>query len=140
MQSAPDYQFDIDEADDEEWTHYSTVLYPSAEDFQQIHNQNVINRLLQEGDSLDKPRRVDHFANFKNADDREAFVAAATAIGFEAVSRPEAEGETEFPFSVGLLRVDSVDPETIDRITFELFELAEQHNGEYDGWASPVVK
>jgi uncharacterized protein (TIGR01619 family) len=140
MQSAPEYRFDIDEAEDAEWTHYSTVLYPAAEDFQQIHNQNVITRLMQEGDSLSEPRPVDHFANFKTETDRETFVAAAAELGFEAVSRPEVQGEAEFPYSVGLLRVDSVDPETIDAVTFELFELAEQHHGEYDGWTSPVVK
>ncbi len=140
MQSTPEYRFEIDEADDGEWKHYSDVLYPSPEDFQQIHNQHVITRLQQAGDSLTQPRPIDHFANFQNEPDREAFIAAATALGFEAVSRPERKEETEFPLAVGLLRVDAVDGETIDNVTFELFELAQQHNGEYDGWASPVIK
>ena len=140
MGSFPDHEFEIDEADDFEWEHYSNVLYPSPEDFQQIHNQHVISRLQLAGDTLTVPRPVDHFANFKTSDDREAFIASASGLGYEAVSRPDREAESEYPFSVGLLRVDAVDPETIDNITYELFELAKQHDGEYEGWGSKVVK
>jgi uncharacterized protein (TIGR01619 family) len=141
MSSAPEYEFEIDEADDEGWQHYLDVLYPSPEDFQQIHNQHVISRLYDAGDSLTEPRPVDHFANFQSETDRESFIVAAAELGYEAVSRPErSEEETEFPFAVGLLRVDIVDAETIDRITLELFELARQYDGEYEGWGSKVVK
>ena len=141
MSTAPEYEFEIDEADDAEWQHYLDVLYPSPEDFQQIHNQHVISRLYDAGDSLSEPRPVDHFANFATETDREAFITAAAELGYEAASRPErTEEETDFPFAVGLLRVDSVDAETIDRITYELFELARQHDGEYEGWGSKVVK
>ena len=141
MITAPEYEFEIDDADDADWQHYLDVLYPSAEDFQQIHNQHVISRLYDAGDSLTEPRPVDHFANFATEADRESFITAAAELGYEAASRPErTEEETEFPFAVGLIRVDSVDAETIDRITFELFELARQHDGEYEGWGSKVVK
>lgn len=141
MSSVSEYEFEIDVADDPEWTHYQNVLYPSAEDFQQIHNQHVISQLQQAGDSLTAPRPVDHYANFRTVEDRDAFIAAAEAEGYESVSRPDrTEDGSEFPYSVGLLRVDPVDPDTIDRITFELFDLARQHTGEYEGWASKVVK
>ncbi len=140
MQSAPEYEFEIDDAEDEEWQHYKDVLYPSPEDFQQIHNQHVITQLQQAGDVLTTPRPVDHYANFKTAEDREAFVTAAGALGFEAASRPERAADQEYPFAVGLLRTDAVDPETVDRVTFELFELAQEHAGEYEGWGSSVVK
>ncbi|WP_010586101.1 DUF695 domain-containing protein [Schlesneria paludicola] len=141
MSSVSEYEFEIDVADDPEWSHYQNVLYPSPEDFQQIQNQQVISQLQQAGDSLTEPRPVDHYANFRTAEDRDAFIAAAAAEGYESVSRPDrTDDEGEFPFSVGLLRVDPVDPETIDRITFELFDLARQHTGEYEGWGSKVVK
>lgn len=140
MQSVAGYEFEIDEADDEEWRHYWDVLYPSPEDFQQIRNQHVITQLQLAGDSLTEPRPLDHFANFKNEEDRAAFIASAQNLGFEAASQPYREQKSEFPFSVGLLRVDAVDPETVDRVTYELWELAQQHHGEYDGWGSTVIK
>jgi uncharacterized protein (TIGR01619 family) len=140
MGLTPEYKFEVDDADDEAWEHYSNVLYPSPEDFQQINNQHVISRLYEAGDPLNVPRPVDHFANFTSEEDRDAFATAAESLGFEVVSRPEREPESEYPYSVGLIRIDSVDAETIDQVTFELFELAQEHDGEYDGWASKVVK
>ena len=139
MSSFSEYRFEVDESEDTEWSHYHDILYPSPEDFQQIHNQHVITRLHQAGDTLTQPRPVDHYANFRTNDDRDAFVAATQALGYEAASRPDRSDETDFPFAVGLIRVDPVDAETIDRITFELFELAQQHGGEYEGWGSKVV-
>lgn len=140
MQTFTDYKSEIEQADDPAWQHYLDVLYPSPEDFHQIHNQHVITQLQMGGDSLTVPRPVDHYANFKTAEDRELFIATASGIGYEVASRPDRQTDADFPFAVGLLRVDSVDPETIDRITFELFELAERHNGEYEGWGSKVTK
>ena len=140
MSSTPQYEFEIDEAEDPEWDHYFNVLYPSPEDFQQIHNQHVISKLYEAGDSLTEPRQVDHFANFQTEEDREQFVSAAAELGYEATSRPAPNEESEFPYNVGLVRVDAVDAETIDRITFELFDLARKFEGEYEGWGSKVVK
>ena len=140
MQSFPDYQIEIDEADDAEWQHYQDVLFPAPEDYQQINNNHLISRLETAGDPLTTPRPIDHFANFKTSEGREAFIAAAAGQGFEAVSRPERSDDEELPFAVGLLRVDAADPDTIDNVTFELFELAREHDGEYEGWTSPVVK
>lgn len=140
MKPFSDYHSDIDDADDGEWSHYWNVLYPSPEDFQQINNAHEIGRLQREGDSLTQPRPVDHFANFKSDEDRNEFAIAAGALGYETVSQKENAENSEYPFSLGLLRTDAVDPETIDDITFELFELAEKYNGEYEGWTSPVVK
>jgi uncharacterized protein (TIGR01619 family) len=139
MESASDHQFEIDEAEDPEWSHYANVLFPTPEDFQQIANQHVIARLLDSGDSLDKPRPVDHFANFASETDRATFAVAAEAIGFEIVSQREREAE-DLPYSLGMLRTHAVDEDTIDHITFELFELARKHNGEYDGWGAGIVK
>lgn len=140
MQSMPEYRFETESADDEEWQHYQDVLYPSPEDFQQIHNEHVIGQLQRAGDSLFTPRPVDHYANFKTEEGRDAFIIAADAVGFETVSRPDREGESVYPFAVGLMRISAVDPETIDQVTFEVFDLVREHQGEYEGWGSKVVK
>lgn len=136
----PNLEMEIHESDDPDWTHYSNVLYPSPEDFQQIHNDHVIRKLEQEGDSLTTPRPVDHFANFPTEADRTEFSIAAGALDYETVSQPDRDEDTEFPYSIGLLKTHPVDSETIDEVTFELFQLASQYNGQYEGWGSKVVK
>ena len=140
MTAKPDYRFEIDDAPDARWQHYFDVLHPSPEDLQQIQNQQIISRLYDAGDSLTQPRPVDHFANFKTDEDRQGFISTVERLGFEVVSRPDRTDELEFPFSVGLLKIDSVDAESIDRITFELFDLAKEQGGVYDGWGCNVVK
>ena len=141
MEPFEDYEYEADVQDDAEWAQYFNVLYPGDEDAQQIFNRRVIDRLAESGDSLTTPRRVDHFANFPSEESRSEFIADAVAAGYEVVSQKRRdESDTEFPFSVGLQRDSAVDWETIEDITFELFDLARQHQGEYDGWGSEVVR
>ena len=138
MSSFPDYQFEIDEADDENGTHYTDVLSPSVEDQQQIQNHHQIFELEQNGDNLETPRPIFHRVNFPTAEDREEFIAAASSMAYSVVEKLETE--LELPFAVELTKVDAADPETIDQITFELFDLAGTHQGQYECWRSDVVK
>ena len=138
MTSFPDYRFEIDEADDESWSHYTDVLSPSLEDQQQIQNHHQIFELEQNGDNLETPRPIFHRVNFPTAEDREKFVVAASSMGYSVVETPETE--LELPYAVEMTKVDAADPETIDQITFELFDLAGTHQGQYERWRSDVAK
>lgn len=48
------------------------------------------------------------------------------------------EGE-ERPSGAQVMRTDATDLEHIHAVVMDLIELAERHDGEYDGWGSPVV-
>lgn len=138
MNSFPEYKFEVEEADDEGWSHYTDVLLPSAEDQQQIQNQHQISELEQNGDNLDTPRPIFHRVNFPTAESRDDFVVSASSLGYSVVEKVESDSES--PFAVELTKVDAADPDTIDQITYELFELAVTNNGEYDSWRCDVVK
>ena len=75
-----------------------------------------------------------------SAPDYQFEITEVLALDFEVASQPERGDESEFPFALGLIRNHAVDVETVDDVTFELFELAQQHQGEYEGWGSKVVK
>jgi len=141
MEKYEEYEFETGSQEDEEWSQYFNVLYPSPEDEQQIFNRQVIDRLNEAGDSLTTPRAVTHHASFKTEEDRAAFLKALPAgtykIKDESVNDEE---ESDWPYTVSLERVSPVDWETVDEITFELFDLALEHDGEYDGWGSPVIR
>lgn len=141
MEAFEDYEFETGSQEDEEWSQYFDVLYPSPEDAQQIFNRQVIDRLSDSGDSLETPRAVDYFANFPSSESRSQFIAEVVAKGYEVVGqRFNNEPGAELPYTVNLQRVSPIDWDTIDEFTFELFDLAAEHEGEYDGWGSPVVK
>lgn len=138
MTSFPSYQIELDEADDENWTHYTDVLSPSPEDQQQIQNQNQIYELEQNGDDLDTPRPIFHSLSFPTEQTRDDFVVAATSLGYSVVEKSETD--SEMPFAVELTKIDPVDPETIDQVTYELFELSVNYDGIYGNWRADPAK
>lgn len=141
MENFEQYEFETGSHDDEDWEQYQNVLFPGPEDQQQIFNRQVIDRLAESGDPLTKPRPVDHFANFPSAANRSDFVKAISATGNYIVIDEDFddEDEAEMPYGVSLQRVSAVDWDTIEDITIELFEMAQEHGGEYEGWGSQVV-
>jgi regulator of RNase E activity RraB len=141
MEPYTSYEYETGEHEDSDWAQYFDVLFPGPEDAQQIYNRRVIEELSDSGDTLTTPRPVDHFASFPSAEERASFIAAAKEAECEVVSEGfDEDEECDNPYSVALKRVSAVDPETIDEVTFELFEMAQNCGGEYDGWGSAVVK
>ncbi len=141
MQAFEEYEYETGEQEDEEWNHYLNVLYPEPENMQEIFNMRVIENLSDEGDSLTTVRPVEHHATFVDDDSRARFVAAAAAIGYTKLSDDLSDDpEEELKFGVTLQREHAVDWESIDDVTFGLFELASENEGLYAGWSSPVVK
>lgn len=140
MEPFDSYEFETGVQEDDEWRQYQEVLLPGPEDSQQIFNRQVIENLMESGDSLTTPRPVDFYASFPTKANRAAFVEAAINAGFELVSEKfNKEPDCENPFNVGLQRVTPVEFDVIDELTFQLFDLAQENDGEYDGWGSPVV-
>ncbi|MEK6258473.1 MAG: DUF695 domain-containing protein [Planctomycetota bacterium] len=134
------YEYETGAEEDDEWAHYTEVLYPEPADLQEIFNQRVIEQLSESGDPLTPSRTVEHYANFANEEDRAAFASSAEAAGFKKLSEELSDEDDELlPFGVTLQRDHAVDWDTIDEMTFTLFELAGEHNGQYEGWGSPVV-
>jgi hypothetical protein len=91
------------------------------------------------GDNHATPRRVDHWAYFDNADKRDAFVAAATAQGFE-LEEAEHDEEAELPFGAWVYRTDPIDLDHIHGVVMTLFDAAVINGGGYDGWETSIER
>jgi|LakMenEpi03Aug12_release.lakeMendotaPanAssembly.Ray.scaffolds.fasta_scaffold67726_4 uncharacterized protein (TIGR01619 family) len=139
LSSYPKYEWDTETENDSEWNHYVGLLYPSPGDWQQIQNRQVIEQLVNNGDTLEKKRVVSHWAYFPNTAARDQFVVAVQQKGFEVTEQTTDDTpEQENPLGVGFERVDHVDWESINAVTLELFELAASLSGNYDGWETTV--
>jgi len=135
------YQFDSGKKPDPEWSHYLNVLYPTPEQYERIKNLHVVEVLEKDGDSLKAPRPVSHWAYFKSAEDRAEFIRKAVSCGFTITDESESgEPECEHPYGVTLERIDRVDWNSINKVTLDLFRLAHDIGGEYDGWETSVEK
>ncbi|HET8957153.1 MAG TPA: ribonuclease E inhibitor RraB [Microcella sp.] len=87
-------------------------------------------------DDVDAPRRVEHFAEFRRYTDALAAARALEHDGWAvAVERRR--------LTHGRLiaaRTTTVDVETADRCTEQVFATVAQHKGRYEGWNAPVLR
>lgn len=134
--------------EDKSWSSYFEFLAPSEEERQTIENQSVLQVLQREGDNLTAVRRIDHWLYFPSPETRAKGAEAVVKLGYliqgdetptESEQAPT-EGEQTPSWRLQIYRDDSVEPATIDAATIELFRLAQEHGGAYDGWETFVVR
>jgi uncharacterized protein (TIGR01619 family) len=137
MQSYPEYRFETGGRPDSKWSTYFDFLYPSPLDIQRMGNRAVLRQLEEAGDVHDAVRAIDHMVVFRDKAATQRFAAFVRSRGFEVTSTAPAEHDPKV-FHVEFKRQDRASD--IDAIVDELYEAARKHGGEYDGWASEVVR
>lgn len=138
MTDFPSYNFTVKDSIEEDWETYLNLLYPTPIQMQSISNQQVIANLLSHGDSLQIERPVEHWIYFGTNDARDKFITAISKMGFEILNQSFDE-ETEEPFGLHISRIDRVDPESADEYTLELWQIAHDCGGLYDGWETSII-
>lgn len=139
MVQFPTYEFEVGSRHDPNWETYLGFLYPSERDMQMIQNGRVLSVLERDGDQHDVVRDVSHWAYFDTTGARDRFAADALAKGFREVSRCE-DAEPPRPFGITVSGATDVNYKSINNVTLELFGLAKDLGGEYDGWETSVEK
>jgi uncharacterized protein (TIGR01619 family) len=134
----PNYSLSYRSEHDPEWKMYLEFLYPSPEEMQTILNLGVVDSLQKNGDDLSIPRMVDHGAYFPSAEKRDAFKAEILKDGYQLTNESHADDGRELPYWIEFSQVSSVEWKTMNNVTIPLFRLAEQFQGDYDGWGTQV--
>lgn len=140
MIAFPKYTFDFGIKEDKQWEQYLNFIYPNPRQFQSIQNRRVVDNLEKNGDPLTKARRVDHWIYFKTESDRTNFVKTIEPLKFEIVSGDEKTSFGDFPYKLHISRIDKVDLDSVDDYVLDLWEFANECNGDYDGWETSVEK
>ena len=137
----PDYAYTLAVFEDEDWELYFQALYPDRYEYQSIMNMRLIENIKSDGDSM-VPRVLEHCLLFKTEENGEAFLAKVMEDGFIKLSSENLTDnediDKEYPYELVIGRED--DFENIDEIVWYLMDLAEEFDGEYDGWGCSVVK
>jgi len=136
----PEYHISGGVKDDPDWAVFREIIYPSKSELHTIMNRRILKQLEQYGDKHSKPRRVDHWIYFKTEADRKNFIAQVIEKGFVIESKETLQDKKPNPLKVRISRIDNVNEVYINRLVLNLMELAEENNGEYDGWETIVVK
>ncbi|MEM6313780.1 MAG: DUF695 domain-containing protein [Planctomycetota bacterium] len=125
-------------ADDPAWAWFADIA-PKPEDWDAITTAKVCERLAVQGDNGEEPRSIRHWVYFGDDAGRRGFEADATAERFITVGQRDG-CSGDFAFGLQVERVDQATFPEISEVTDQLRSLADRHNGDYDGWESPVVK
>ncbi|HWO75273.1 MAG TPA: DUF695 domain-containing protein [Bacillus sp. (in: firmicutes)] len=134
------YNFEIfDIQEDETWEFYFDFLYPNKYQQQHMGNRQVVDSLEQSGDSLEVPRKVEHWIFFADEKMMNRFIKAIKKEGF-TIEDQSNEMEEEEHYAVCISREDKVDLHSINNVTDLLIEVAENFEGEYDGWETFVIQ
>jgi uncharacterized protein (TIGR01619 family) len=132
------YKFDFGKQHEPDWNQYRNVLYPSEENMERIKNMDILELLMREGDTLESVRDVHHWIYFKTSNDRKLFAEDVLQLGYTVEGQLEGL-EKEFPYSIQITRDQSITPGKIDDAVLELFRMAKELDGEYDGWETQVI-
>jgi uncharacterized protein (TIGR01619 family) len=138
MASFEGYKFDFDQQEDPDWDQYLNVLFPSDEDLQRIANREVLEALKRNGDALQSPREILHWAYFKTENDRSDFRNSAQTLGYRVDSESEFK-EKNYPYAICVGKEQDIQSDALDDAVIDLFRAAKSADGDYDGWESPVV-
>ena len=137
----PDYAYTLAVFEDKDWVMYFHALYPDRYEYQSIMNMRLIENIESHGDSM-VPRVLEHCLFFTTEENGEAFLAKVMEDGFNKLSSENMSNnediDEEYPYELVIGRED--DFENIDGIVWYLMDLAEEFDGEYDGWGCHIVK
>ena len=141
LENFPDYAYTLAVVEDQDWELYFKGLYPDRYEYQSIMNRWLIEDIKGNGDSM-VPRVLEHCLLFKTEEHGEAFLAKVMEDGFIKLSSENQNDnediDKEYPYLLVIGRED--DFENIDEIVWYLMDLAEEFDGEYDGWGCHIVK
>jgi len=140
MVAYPSYTYEFGIKEDRLWDSYLSFMYPTPTQFQSLQNRRVIDHLEKNGDTLIKPRQVDHWIYFKTDNDRNNFLSKIEYLNFNIISKEEKSPFGEFPYELHIARVDNVDLDSVNEYVLSLRHFAEECNGDYDGWETSVEK
>ncbi len=131
------YEWKIQICADDKWDLYFNFLYPDKYTFQAMQNRKVIYQLEQQGDNLEKERKIDHWLYFSTVGNVTSFADKIKELNFIILSSEKIEN-SDYPYQINISREDILG--NINNITWELMEMADSSGGYYDGWGCVMVK
>ncbi|NOS84038.1 MAG: DUF695 domain-containing protein [Ignavibacteria bacterium] len=139
MKGFTDYEYETYFETDSKWDKYFKHLYPTKYEMHTIMNRRVVENLRSKGDVLTEPREVDHYIYFKKEEMKNSFLTEVKKLDYKVTSERKDENQKDFPLSVRLTKTDPVTYNDVLDYTSVLYDLAEQYEGNYDGWETKLI-
>jgi uncharacterized protein (TIGR01619 family) len=134
----PNYEYDFEIKDNKDWSYYLNFIYPNPRQLQKILNRRVVETLEKNGDKLIRPREVNHWIYFKTTEGREKYIEKVKEKGFKVDDIDNTDSDKGFKYKLIISRVDNVGHGDVDDYVLYLWELANELEGDYDGWETSI--
>jgi len=118
---------------------YWDFLLPNEQEWRLINDNKVLHALEEEGDTLKRHRRVDHFFYFSEESQRDLFIQWAQKNRYKIESVGPSE-DPDLPFALNIHHKTALVSPDVHEMTLTLDAKAEEYNGTYDGWVSEAVQ
>lgn len=138
------YNLETKISDDANWEAYFQYLFPNIYEMQGIQNDRVRQQCKEAGDQLSSEREIQHLLYFSTETNMRNALAKIEEFGFKILEAGEIDLENEEsqsePVGFKILASKINSPQDIDDDTWNLIDIALDHNGEYDGWETQIIK
>jgi len=132
IKSFDQFNFTYAERPDTNWSFYMDYLFPTPLEQLYMRNARLFYGLRQNGYKLDVVRPVHHVLYFEGRESLDVCKQKAIAHGFK-IERTEAGNEKH---KLVVSKRVLLDMSVLNGTVRELFELAQAHGGNYDGWGT----
>lgn len=133
-------KYNISIQNDPEWNIYLDRLYPDMFEQRWMLDRNVVEQLKTNNDDPQIPREVSHWFYFRNIDSRDSFKSKMNKNLYTNIDEQKVQENTEFSYQLIVSHITTVQLESINQHTTGLFQLAQECDGNYDGWETLVMK
>jgi hypothetical protein len=137
VQQKHGYRIVVHEMADPSKDGYWKDLFPTEDDWQMIQDLRVVRVLEEHGDTLEVPRKIDHWIYFESMDELKRFLEWVKSEEFvaEEITEPNLDQNS---FGLHIYRTDVPELFKINRVTQMLRHKAKQYGGDYDGWETSI--
>lgn len=157
------YSVSLSQSEDPDWSFYFDFLYPDVYNLQVMLNRRRLLTLLDHGDDGARPRALEHHVRFPSLKAAQVSARALRQAGFDVdgldgldgLAEPspgiepsppaapptdrDALGEQAGNLEIWFSREDALTDGRIDDVCVEILDAVLPEQGDYEGWASPIV-
>ncbi|NOV00695.1 DUF695 domain-containing protein [Paenibacillus planticolens] len=140
MADFPSFRYYFVMTADQDWSFYLDEMAPSPLEEQWMRNAKIAYALKRRGDNLAIAREVQHWLHFPDSARMNEMKSKVGKLGYIVIV-PEVETtrKVDEPYVLHLSKLHTLDVPTVNAITKELFVLASETGGTYDGWGTRLI-
>lgn len=136
MADFPSFRYYTSVKEDPGWSFYLEDMYPSPLEEQWMRNAKISYALNRHGDQADIVREVEHWLHFASKMSMDEVKGKARNLGYLVVNADLDTTKTVNPYILQLRKKHALDLTTVNEVTKELFTMATEAGGMYDGWGT----